>query len=277
MDKILICCINYNNSNEVLDYAKAISLQNKSEQVLLVITDNSNNQNEKSNLVSKIKEIELDIIIIDKKSNLGYLNGMFLGVTKYFDLNNSYPKWSIFSNTDIKFKNNHFIEDLINKEYEKKYWCIAPSVFSNQTKSYQNPHYKQRIQLSNINRVLFFTKYHILFNIYSLLSSLKSKKSKKVEADNQDVYAAHGCFFILRDSYFKSLKNLEYGAFLYSEEAFIAETILKENKKIYYDKTLKVIHTEHSTTNLIGNKNRAKFINESLRYIKKEFYEVENG
>lgn len=277
MTEILVCCINYNNSEEVLEYAKEISLQNNSEKVLLIITDNSTDKNEKINLSNGIEKINLNIIILDPNSNIGYLNGMFLGVKKYYELNKRYPKWTIFSNSDIKFRMNNFIESLINKKYLEDYWCIAPSVFSSETKSYQNPHYKKRIELSNIERVLFFTKYHILFNLYSFLSSLKSKNKKKYEEKSQCVYAAHGCFFILKDDYFKSLKKLEYGAFLYSEEAFIAETILKEKKKIYYDNNLKVTHTEHSTTSLIGNKNRAKFINESLNYIKKEFYEVIDG
>lgn len=276
MKKILICCINYNNAEEVLEYAKDISLQNLSEEVILAVTDNSTEIKEKLKLKNELKKIKLKTILLEPSANLGYLNGMFLAVKKYFELYKNYPEWTIFSNTDIKFIDNNFIEIFSKKDYPINYWCIAPSIFSPQTRSYQNPHYKNRIKLSNIDRVLFVTKYYLLFNIYTFLSKLKSKNNKKIEEESQEVYAAHGSFFILKKEYFESLKDINYRAFLYSEEAFIAETILEKNKKIFYDNSLKIIHNEHSTTGLIGNKNRARYINESLKYIKKEFYERED-
>lgn len=276
MKKIVFCCVNYNNSEEVLEYAKSISLQLNSKESLLLIIDNSTIQNEKVNLKNKIKNINLKIEILDFESNLGYLNGMFAGIKNYYNSYKEYPDWVIFSNTDIKFIDNKFIKNLLQRKYPEDYWCIAPSIYSPQTKSYQNPHYKKRINLTQIERVLFFSKYHILFNLYAMLSSIKSKKRKKIEEKSQVVYAAHGCFFILKKDYFKSLDKLEYGSFLYSEEAFIAETIMRKDKKIFYDDLFKIVHMEHSTTDLIGNKNRAKLINNSLSYIKKEFYERKN-
>lgn len=277
MEKILICCINYNNSEEVLKYAKLISEQNSSNEVIMIITDNSNNLEEKQKLKDKINKIKLKTIILDSKINVGYLNGMFLGVKKYYELYKEYPEWTILSNTDIEFVNIDFIKELLEKEYEKDYWCIAPSIFSSNTRSYQNPHYKERIKKSKIDRIIFLTKYQILFNIYGLLSYIKSKLRKKKKEKSQKIYAAHGCFFLLKQDYFKMLKKIKYGAFLYSEEAFIAETIREQNKIIYYDDQLNIIHREHSTTKLLGNKKRAKFINESLIYIRKKFYEVKNG
>lgn len=276
MKKIVFCCINYNNSEEVLEYAESISLQLNSKESLLLIIDNSTIQEEKNNLKNKVKNIDLKIQILDFQSNLGYLNGMFAGIQNYYNLYKGYPEWVIFSNTDIKFFDNKLIENLIQKEYPEDYWCIAPSIYSLQTKSYQNPHYKKRISLLKINRILFFSKYHILFNLYTILSSIKSQNRKKIEEKSQVIYAAHGSFFILKKDYFENLDKLEYGAFLYSEEAFIAETIRRRQKKIFYDNLLKIIHTEHSTTSLIGNKNRARFINDSLNYIKKKFYKMED-
>ncbi|MGL4861777.1 MAG: glycosyltransferase family 2 protein [Cetobacterium sp.] len=271
--KILICIVNFNNSNEVLDYIDEVKNQKINEKIKIMITDNSTIFQEKIKLKEKIKEIrEIDITILETKENLGYLNGLFLGVKKFHNKYKYCPEWIVFSNTDIKFKNLEFFQKLLSTKYNKDIYCIAPSVYSTKTNSYQNPHYIERISEKKLQKLIFISSCSFLFGIYSKLADFKAKISKKEKRKSQNVYAAHGCFFVLSNKYFENDKNPHYGAFLYSEEAYIAETILKKNGVIFYDESLQIIHKENSTTSLLGNFKRAKYINKSLIYIYDKFY-----
>lgn len=270
----LVVCVNYNNSSETMTFVKNIKMQNKAEEICIVVVENSDSEAEKENLVSMIQNSGCaDIYLVQATKNLGYLNGMFYGV-KYYKANISeeLPKWITFCNTDIEIKDPDFFQKVATNEYDENTWCLAPAVYSTTTESYQNPHYKTRISKQKINRVINITRSGLLLGIYTRLSDMKAKEKKQVKEESQYVYAAHGSFFILKKEFLDWLNPLVYPVFLYSEEAFIAENVRLNNKTIYYDKTLDVFHYEHSTTNLLGNNRRAKYIHESLKYIRNTFY-----
>ena len=262
MEKILFVCINYKNEDEVKEYIKNIEFLNINCEIIIV------NNLENKNLREILKEIKIKYRIYEPNTNLGYLNGLFFGINEYLKTEKALPRWIVFSNTDIQIKEL----PILKNEYSNDIWCIAPNIYSLATNSYQNPHYKTKISKYKIKRLIFINSIPILSYIYTKLSEVKARIKKKKEEKNQYVYAAHGAFFILNREFLKSFK-LNYGAFLYSEEAFIAEKIFQAKKKIYYDNSLKIIHLEHTTTNLLSVGKKSKYIKESLKYILKEFYE----
>jgi len=68
------------------------------------------------------------------------------------------------------------------------------------------------------------------------------------------------------------LDDRKFKALLYSEEAYIAELIREYNKKTYYDSNIEVIHNESAVTGKLANKKKAKYIADSLKVIRDEFY-----
>lgn len=270
----LVVCVNYNNSQETMQFVHNIQKQNNNTAICVIVVENSDNTKEKIHLENLMKHDDLpDVHLVQTESNLGYLNGMFYGVQYYkAHVNQTLPKWITFCNTDIEITDANFYKKVSTHEYEESIWCIAPSVYSTTTESYQNPHYKTRISKRKLNRIIQISKNGFLFGMYTKLADLKAKEKKKEKESSQYVYAAHGCFFMLHSDFFSALKDLHYPAFLYSEEAFIAESIRENNKKVYYDDSLEVHHYEHSTTSLLGNKRRAKYIHQSLTYIRDTFY-----
>lgn len=261
MEKVLFVCINYKNEDEVKEYVKNIKMLDINYEIIIV------NNLENKNLKLVLNEVQAKYRIYNPSKNLGYLNGMFFGVKEYIKEEGNLPQWIVFSNTDIQ------IEEfpILSNKYSKDIWCIAPSIYSPITSSYQNPHYKTRISKYKIKRLIFINSIPVLSYIYTKLSEIKARIKKKKEEKSQYVYAAHGAFFILNKEFLKSIK-LEYGAFLYSEEAFIAEKIFQVGKKIYYDNSLKVIHLEHTTTNLLSINKKSEYIKKSFKYILEEFY-----
>lgn len=272
MNNIAVIIMNYQNEEEVLKYSKMLSEQTASKRINLIIVDNKKSDNSCLDLNKEIENINLSIDLLEPEYNLGYLNGALYGYNEFVKKNNIELDWVIISNTDIEINDKQFLEKFSCKNYNDDIGCVAPSVFSPKTKSFQNPQYIKRCSLRKINRLILIYKLPSVAYIYWKLAKVKAniKKTKKMES--QYIYSAHGCFFALKKEFLDKIKNSEYGSFLYNEEAYIAEQLIKNNRYCYYDSTLEVIHNENSVTGLLGMREKSKYIVNSLKYIRNEFY-----
>lgn len=269
--KVLVLVMNYGTADEIISYANAISCQSVQNKICLMIVDNKYDANE--NLCERLTSIDLDIIYYNPEKNLGYLNGALFGIDYFKKLRGFVPDWLVVSNTDIEYDNNNFYENFLKRSYSEDTWCVAPSVLGANGR-YCNPHYKERIPVSKVNRLIMIFKHSLLAKIYYKLASIKSDKNAvAVKQESQNVYSSHGCFFILKKNFYEALNGEKYGVLLYSEESFIAEFILENKKLSYYDSTIEVIHNENLVTGKINYKKRGKFISESMKYIKERFYD----
>lgn len=272
MNGITVIIINYKNEEEVLNYVKMLSKQTVSNKINIVIVNNKKSDNCYIDLKSEIKNINISIDLFECKENLGYLNGAIYGYNEFIRNKNIIQNWVIISNTDIENYDKLFFERFLNKNYDDNIWCVAPSVFSPNTRTFQNPQYIKRCSVHKINRLIFIHELPLVAYMYWNLAKIKAKVKKTKKTKSQYVYSAHGCFFALKNEFMEKIKSNKYGGFLYSEEAYIAEKLLIYNKKCFYDASLKVIHNENSVTGLLGIKKKSKYIGNSLKYIRKEFY-----
>jgi len=269
--KILNTVICYKNEEEVLEYAKSIYQQEQNQDIVLVVVINERGNMSDDLFKTLLNSVGINIFICTPDKNLGYLNGMIYGYEKYAETNNNIPQWVIMSNTDISFRDSLFIKSFINKEYDCDIWCVGPSIYSPSKGSYDNPASIERRSIRKINTLIFIFSYSWLASQYFKLSKIKSRKNSERQK-SRFVYEVHGCFFILKYEFAEFLKNKKYGAFLFSEEAFIAELARLNNKKIYYESEIEVVHNEHSVTSKMLTKRKAILYVESLTEIKKEFY-----
>jgi len=266
----------YANEEEVITYAIALSQQTVAHHIMLVIIINKEGQTSIGAFKEKINEIDLDILVLDPNENLGYMNGFIYGYNQYRQLFNNVPNWVVMSNTDIEFQNNSFFEDLLKKSYEENIWCIAPSVYSPANDSYNNPQYTERYIPEKLNRLIYIFERPALAYIYLKLANLKAKYVRKIRNNSQFVYSAHGCFLVMRCEFAELLRYRRYQALMYSEEAYIAEIIRAYRKRCFYDSTLEVIHNESTVTGKLNIRKKSKYIADSLKVIKEEFF-MENN
>lgn len=273
MKKIMHIVILYSNEEEVLTHIRDLKNQSVINEVQIIIVVNKKNKEIYKNFLKEINKLDSSIKIYNPDKNLGYLNGCIYGFETYTKENpNQNFKWYTISNTDIEFRSNNFYKKLLKKSYEDDIWCIAPSVFNSKNLSYDNPHYKNRISKQKINRIMYIYKFPTLARIYEQLSKIKGTKLRGKKEKSQYVYSAHGCCFILKKEIMEILSNKKYKALMYSEESYIAELIRNKNKKIYYESEIEVKHDESTVTNKLGIIKKAKYISESLKLIKDEFY-----
>ena len=262
----------YNNEEEVFSYAKKLSNQKCKEKIALVIVINNLENKKIKKLEKNVLSIDLAIFIYNPNKNLGYLNGLIYGYERFIQENEE-PNWIIMSNTDITFRNNNFICDFFEVDYNDEIWCIGPSIYSLKTKSYENPQYVKRHTLKTINRnIKIFKKKNFISDFYIRLSYFKSKLTKKIKLKSQYVYSNHGAFFIIRNSLANYLIENKYGVLMYSEEAYIAEIIRLNNKRSYYNSEIEVVHEGSSVTGKINSRKRYNLMVQSLEYIRDKFY-----
>jgi GT2 family glycosyltransferase len=272
MKKILNIVINYANEEEVLSYARMLNSQSANDRISLVIVENKKSSNRKINLESELNDLNIEWDIYYPKSNLGYFNGFMYGYKKYLESAKEIPYWTILSNTDLIIDDEYAFEKLFEEEYDEKVSCIAPSIYNLNKKTYDNPKYKTRIPSKKIDSTIYIHEHPILSLMYLTLGNYKAKKNKSKKLSSQYCYALQGCFIGLKFDIMEYLQNNEFKAFLFSEENYISEMLLRLGKTCYYNSNVEIVHNEKQTTSLLGYKLRANHYADSLMFIKDEFY-----
>lgn len=270
--KIAHTIVLYNNDKEVLDHIKALSNQTYSNNIIVLITINKMNLIDRNEFERSVSKINIDAYVFNPNTNLGYLNGCLYGYEKLKEqlINVEYVT---ISNTDIDFSSTDFYENLVLSNYDENCWCIAPSIYNSNKKSYDNPEYINRISRRKIEQLITIYSHPKIANIYEIVAHLKGKffRKKKMQEMNS-IYSAKGCFMIIKKDFADILINNKYSMLLYSEESYISELILKFNKKIIYDPSIEVIHYESTVTNKLKKTKKYKYIKESLENILENFY-----
>ncbi len=269
--KILNLVTLYSNENEVLEYARKLSKQSVSSEIVLVIVMNKKGDMTEDDFCEDLKKINLKIHLYKPGRNLGYLNGLIYGYNQYA-IRHQPPEWIVMSNSDISFSNNDFFIDFYKDKYNANIWLVGPSVYSPENKSYDNPQYKNRHTLKSLEKRIFIFKRPNLAYYYQKIASIKAKLKKRKKEESQYSYSLHGCFFFINKNFMEILKDKKYGPLMYSEEAYLAELIRLNNKKCYYNSKIELIHTGSTVTGKLEIHMKSKYFQESLEYIKQKFY-----
>lgn len=272
MKRIVNIVIYYANEDEVFVYAKNLSKQTEARNISLVVVVNKEGSIGLNSFENKLSEIDLDILVFNPNKNLGYMNGLIYGYNQYIEATKDIPNWVVMSNTDIEFSDDSFFGNFLGTAFEEDVWCVAPSVYSPATNSHDNPQYTVRYSIKDLNRRIFIFEKPLVAYLYIKLSAIKSKFFKKKKKDSRFVYSAHGCFFIIRNELAEILKHKKYKALMYSEEAYIAENIRGNGKRCYYDSMIEIIHNESSVTSKLDINIKSKYIADSLKVIRGEFF-----
>ena len=270
MERLLIGIIYYQNYYEVLEYINMINLQSSAKMIDIVITVNKGDDD----LIKLYEKIEdnNNIFIVDRKINLGYLNGALEGYRDYQKTGRNI-KWFVISNTDIVINDILFFEKIYYTNYGENIYVVGPSIFSLLNSTYQNPHNINRIKKNKIYILIIVFSNILTALFYTFIRDLKIKFTKKRKSSSMTSYSLHGSFFALKKDFANYLSKKNYEGFLYSEESYIAEIVKALDKKCYYDSSIEIIHKEHKTTKLLGLRKKANYIKNSLKFILSEFYE----
>lgn len=268
---ILNTIICYNNSEEVIRYISSI-LEREKERISFSVVINKGTDKDLEELRRVSESLYPGkVFIYDPGKNLGYLNGMLYGYREYIKMH-SRPDFIIMSNTDIEIPDIGIYQYLEEKYSNTTIGCIGPSIYVKHRNVYDNPVCKERRTKREVDKIIHIMSIPVLRGVYVNLSDIKNRFSRKEKTKSGYVYEVHGCFFVLTQPFIRTIEDVDYGALMYSEEAYISESIIKNGFKTYYDSEIEVIHLEHTVTKGLKGEGIAKHILKSMKVIKETFY-----
>lgn len=277
--RLLVICVNYFNNEETLGYIQSLFRQQQSEYLQVIAVDNSNTL--KDHDVSFLpSRIAANTFIFNPDKNLGYLNGAAWGLERYLTTH-PMPEWVVVSNTDINFLDSFFFEKLFTYYPKGFSGVVAPSIILEHDMRNQNPY--RTVRPSKAKIFFYKTAYRCYLTavLYQLAEKCKKEIHKMMSKPSQNrivgdqpmaIYAPHGSFIIFHRTYFQRNGTLKYGAFLYNEELFVAETARQLGLNVIYDPRLSVVHREHQTTSLIRSRDKMRYHKQSLACIYDSYY-----
>lgn len=261
--------LHYKNISETTECLKRLKkIINNNEASIVVVDNNTLNAEE----VLKIKKYTNDILILDK--NYGFAKGNNKGIeyarTKYN------PNFYCVINNDVFIEQKDFI-DKVKKIYEKyKFDMLGPKIDSPTGESVNPfPVFKDKKTIESeikkcrkLIRIYNSSVLTSLLNLYMKIKRIFKRnivKPKNGDKTLQNV-ALHGCAIIFSKKYIEKYNEGFYNeTFLFHEEEFLYQRILKDNLISIYEPTLHVFHKEGSST-----KNNYKKIRKSKLFREKE-------
>lgn len=270
--------LHYNNTSETLRCLEYLSKLHGAKNIIVV---DNNTLDESSE--AKISAYTKDILKLDKNYGFAKANNKGIAYAKkkynsdfYFVINN-----------DV-FITDQDILDKITKTYTKYHFDILGPFIDSPTKESVNPFpviktkeqlQKEITRCQKLLKVYQSTFLYFCLNIYLKVKHFIKKPTipkngKKLELN----VPLHGCAIIFAKKYVEKYKYPFYNdTFLFHEEEFLYQRILKDKLTSVYDPRIKVYHKESSSIKK-SNKNirLAKLFKEkerlkSLNLLMKEF------
>ncbi|MGE6454278.1 glycosyltransferase family 2 protein [Shewanella baltica] len=251
--KVVFITVSYNNFGSTKDYIDSfLSLRNSSSASLIVV-DNSTIPDEK--LRCLIEELPEFVYYVRQNENKGYMAACNYGY-KYICSSLDEDSIVVYSNNDLIFNTSNMLDKIsFYFKNDPTLGVLSPKVIDVHSSLDLNPFLINRPKHST------FLKLKLLYSSYflcNLIYRMKKPSDKKNKFLNQsEIYATHGCIFIMTNKILNELPDDEY--FLYGEEVTIAELCRKFSLSTKYIDKICVSHVSHATT---GNSfSKSQFIN----------------
>ena len=273
MKKITVAVSCYHNEEEIKRFAKQLEKQTVHESITLLVTMNAASSNaSQSLLVSDLDRLDLETVVSDPGSNLGYLHGAVYSLDKAGI--SAETEWIVICNTDIEFASDSFFEQCLALPTGESVWAVAPLVHLKEENINQNPFMEKRPSNEWICQRKRVYSNPLLFTAFLLLAVLKNKHAGKemVRGVPHTIYAQHGCFFILKPGFVRQLINDQNDVFMFGEELLLAELIRQAGRQIYYYPELEITHLHTRKAFSFNNRFKQKCFKQSFNYLYSRFF-----
>lgn len=265
MKNIAIFCVNFNTYDELSSYVA--SVENAAKLVVdmvhidMFIADNT---------VHDIRPVSLSVEYIDIRvfafnENLGYF-GAINRMMEQTDVASF--DFVIVSNVDLRLNVETFTELLKASVPDDVGW-IAPQIYSEVEHRDRNPKIVSRYTLSRLKVLRLFYKYPLLNCLY-MMTAYRKKKYQQHQTGY--IYAGHGSFIILTKQYINKCGIINYPAFLFGEEIYLAEQCLSHQLKVMYVPDIVVFDDEHASTGKMNTHFYNHCNKQAMDYIIKTYY-----
>lgn len=223
-------------------------------EVKIVVVDNGST-NDSCDLLKTRYGSKDNILILRSEENLGFARGNNIGFqfAKYQLRSN----FIVLMNNDTTIIQHDFIEALVNKYEEKKYYVLGPDIVAADG-YHQNPGNKQSWGLSELKlfrlkkRIRLLLSYlHLDATITKAISSVKEiYRPYTLEGDVENTIL-HGACLIFSPEYIRRFEGLHPETFLYMEEDILKLYADYYGFLMLYSSELQIYHKEDAATNMV--------------------------
>jgi GT2 family glycosyltransferase len=276
-DDVLLICVNYRKPTETAHFVATALEQTINSSLRVVVVDNSPFPGEGGVPESASSDPHVKTIATGK--NLGYFGGAAAALADHLK-SHPLPDWVIVSNPDVYFSGHDVLQKLCDLHRGDAPGVIAPSIRTVNKAVEQNPYMRHRPSRLRMH------VYRWLFSSYAvdvvwegsswvkhrLLEMFSKVHPPAPAAVPEYIYAPHGSFIALHRSYFEKGGNLDYGAFLFGEEIFIAETARRLGLTVLYEPGVAIEHTERSTAAGLWNRDASRFRRQASRFLVRNYF-----
>jgi GT2 family glycosyltransferase len=248
--------LHYKTIDETLKCLKCLYSTFEDMNISTIVVDNNTLNIEDE---GKIKNYTEDIIKLEE--NVGFAKANNIGCK--YAINKYNPEFICVINNDVFITQKEFIEYVENDYTEFNFDMLGPFIESRTGESinpFPNIGNKEDI-INYINRTKKLIKIYknpLLYYIFNITMNIKHKFNKPIIPTNGEYLKTkcclHCCAIIFSKKYIEKYNEPFNGkTFLFHEEEFLYNRVLKDKLISVYDPKIKVYHQEGSSMN--NNKN----------------------
>ena len=216
-------------------------------------------------------ETDLETTVILLPENIGFSRGNNQGIR--FAKEKLNADLVVVSNNDIYIKTKEF-PSILEKEYKlSRFSVYGPDIYSMSKETHQNPMRQVPLNIEDIHKkvrkidrilpVLWILNQTGLYDTLKNIRGLFKKKNYSWKPQRIENCVLHGSFFVIDRKYLdKYPEGLFEGTFLYMEEDILAYRCFKEDLKMVYDPSVKIIHFDGISSMKTAGNRCIKFMNE---------------
>ncbi|WNZ80059.1 glycosyltransferase [Pseudomonas sp. P105] len=159
-----------------------------------------------------------------------------------------------------------FFSVLLTQSVGSETGLVAAGIFSDRDGRDLNPKIARRPTARKINFMRIVCSSVVLFRGYMKLARMRERArsrtqqrdrriagtTKVVVPTRSPMYGAHGSFMVFTRRYFTKGADVAYPRFLFGEEVFVAEQLLRHNLSIQHVPGLRVFDKEHASTSKVN-------------------------
>ncbi len=254
MKSFIFVVTNFNNT--VFTERMLDSLTHIAELSHVYVVDNNSVSDEKAKLQSLQSKHSQWVTAIFNDSNLGYFEGLNVGIRKAREEFPEVP-YMIAGNNDLLFPVNFAEQINTCKPVFEKYPVVSPDIRMLDGTP-QNPHV-----ISGISKVreFIYDLYHSIYWLAGLIVRLAKvthnftdRKDEQQHAVAQEIHQGYGACYVLTPKFFEHFDELWAPTFLMYEEFFLSKQLEQKGFKTYYEPRISVTHYCHASTGMIPGK-----------------------
>lgn len=277
LHQVAFVCVNFNCDEEIIGLITRLDSDikgSKSYEIAIYIIENSGKMS--VDLAASFGRFCTPIRYLDSGSNVGYLNGLALGIRTAKD-ELPHLSWIICTNPDIQVDPQDFLSQLTLLPI-RNVGLVGPAIRSTQSGTDQNPLLRVRPSLHSMRLRRWIFKKTLRAQLYifaaRLKKRLKNRNETVVRANNstsEKVYAIHGSLFAISHGLF-SQADFGWPCFLFGEELYLAELAAANGLDVLYMPDTLAIHQEHATTSSLEANAKFRWHHESYCFLIREFW-----